>query len=286
MNYVFQKHVTHSLQHNRADFNARLDVANSHLKFYHSHVGGLPKAVLELGSGWQPIVPVAFWLCGTSGTLTSIDIEDLRREEQVFDMLKTFEELEPGELLRRLPLLRMDRFRRLQDEVRTMDPSGAQRFLMEAGIRFVVGDACRTDFPSHHFDQIISNYTFEHIPRATLEGILAEFRRVLSPTGLMTHLIDMSDHYSHFDPSITPYNFLRYPRWRWRWFNNSLQYQNRLRASDYRALHIAAGLQILEERLGTNRMGELDAVPLAPEFEGYSRTDLAATHAWLVSRIS
>jgi SAM-dependent methyltransferase len=221
-----------------------------------------------------------------SGTLTSIDIENLRREEQVFDMLKTFDEMAPGELLRRLPRLSMDRFRRLQDEVRNMDPSGAQRFLTEAGIRFVVGDAGRTDFQSRQFDQIISNYTFEHIPRATLEEILVEFRRVLSPAGLMTHLIDMSDHYSHFDRSITPYNFLRYPRWRWRWFNNSLQYQNRLRASDYRALHIAAGFEIVEERLGTSRMGELDAVPLAPEFAGYSRTDLAATHAWLVTRVS
>jgi hypothetical protein len=51
MNYVFQKHVTRSLQHNRADFDARLDVAHSHLEFYSSHVGGLPTAVLELGSG-------------------------------------------------------------------------------------------------------------------------------------------------------------------------------------------------------------------------------------------
>ena len=58
-------------------------------------------------------------------------------------------------------------------------------------------------------DFICSNNTFEHIPQEILRDILVEFKRVLHPNGLMSHFIDMSDHFAHFDSRITIYNFLQ-----------------------------------------------------------------------------
>ena len=48
----------------------------------------------------------------------------------------------------------------------------------------------------------------------------------------MSSRIDLSDHHSHFDASLSPYNFLRFDDRRWRLANSSLLFQNRLRRPD------------------------------------------------------
>ena len=48
-------------------------------------------------------------------------------------------------------------------------------------------------------DLIVSNNTFEHVPRTTLLEILLEFRRVASARAVMSHFVDMADHYAYFD---------------------------------------------------------------------------------------
>jgi hypothetical protein len=100
----------------------------------------------------------------------------------------------------------------------------------------------------------------------------------------MSHFIDLADHYSHYDRRLTPYNFLRYRRSSWWLFNNRLQYQNRWRISDYRAVHAAAGFHILREENDGSAATALERVRLAPEFRHYRQEDLAVTSSWMVSR--
>jgi hypothetical protein len=95
--------------------------------------------------------------------------------------------------------------------------------------------------------------------------------------------IDLSDHYSHFDHRLTPYNFLRYSAASWRLFNNDLHYQNRLRVSDYREIHELTGFKILYERDEPLETDLIDRIALAPEFQHYDRQDLIVTRSWIVS---
>ncbi len=104
-----------------------------------------------------------------------------------------------------------------------------------------------------------------------------------SDDAVMCHRIDMNDHYSYFDASITPYNFLRYSEATWRLFNNAIHYQNRLRISDYRTLHHETGFEIVSER--NNTKPELFArVKIAPQFRAYSSDDVMVTSSWMVSQ--
>jgi hypothetical protein len=58
--------------------------------------------------------------------------------------------------------------------------------------------------------------TLEHIPPDDLAAILRERHRLIRHGGGMSMLIDYSDHWSHFDHSITEYNFLQFTESRWR----------------------------------------------------------------------
>jgi hypothetical protein len=117
-----------------------------------------------------------------------------------------------------------------------------------------------------------------------LTGIFAEFKRLASPHAAMSHYIDLYDQFSIFDRSITPFNFLRYSTNRWKWLRSPLIPLNRLRISDYRALHDPAGFAIIKEVNTSGSVDDLGKVRLAREFQHYSTADLLVMTAWLVSR--
>ncbi len=94
----------------------------------------------------------------------------------------------------------------------------------------------------------------------------------------MSTLIDYQDHYSYADSSISAYNFLRYDEREWARWNPSLQYQNRLRHSDYRAMFDAEGFVIVDDQPVTGSPADLEtiaALPLASLFRDRNPYDLA-----------
>jgi hypothetical protein len=93
----------------------------------------------------------------------------------------------------------------------------------------------------------------------------------------------MADHYAQFDHTLSVYNFLRYSDRKWRWINNRLQYQNRLRLNDFRAIQRAAGWDIVSETNVTGPVRELEALTLAPRFRDIPNADLAVVTGWFVS---
>jgi SAM-dependent methyltransferase len=148
-------------------------------------------------------------------------------------------------------------------------------------------DARSTGRPSGSMDAVVTTSTLEHIPAADLAAILRECHRLLRDGGGMSMQIDYSDHWSHFDHRLTPYNFLRFPQREWDRWNPALQYQSRLRHSDYLALFDAAGFEIARcETAGDDEAGleDLAAVPLAPPFDQYDEHDAAITFAHVVAR--
>ena len=145
----------------------------------------------------------------------------------------------------------------------------------------------RPGLPDASVDFISSTDVCEHIPEPDLAGILRECARLLRPGGLVSFRIDLADHYSYFDKSLSRYHFLRYDDQRWRWANSPLQYQNRLRVTDYRRLVEGAGFEVVSwsPSLPKNAVAELSGLPLAPHFrDGYTPEELGVTVLSFVAR--
>ena len=83
------------------------------------------------------------------------------------------------------------------------------------------------------FDAIISTNVIEHISKKQFEIILEKFRKVIKNSGILSFIIDYSDHYSHTDRNITSTNFLKYSKSEFKKYNTPLLLQNRLRHYDY-----------------------------------------------------
>ena len=120
----------------------------------------------------------------------------------------------------------------------------------------------------------VSNSVLEHIPEGDLPTIVGSSEHAI-------HNIDYKDHYSNFDRSITPYNFLRYSSRSWKLFNPAAHYQNRLRHSDYVRLFESLGYSIeCEVRQPENAAQLLKTVPINEEvLARYSFEELLPTGA-------
>jgi len=96
------------------------------------------------------------------------------------------------------------------------------------------------------FDICISTTALEHFNVIDLQNYLLDLKKVLNDNGLVSSLIDYSDHYSHTDKNIDALNFLSYSKKEWEKYNNSYLYQNRLRHQDYKKLFIDQGYKIVK----------------------------------------
>jgi SAM-dependent methyltransferase len=277
VNYLFQRHVSRSLPASEAGFRRKLERAASHLDAYDAH--GPERArdaavFYEFGAGWDLGVQLAYWALGVDRQIL-VDIHSNLRFELVN---KTIERLEaPAD-------------ERLVRRPGAADVSSAEDLEQRFGIAYVAPrDARATGFESGSVDFVSSTNTLEHIPAADLVPILVECRRLLREDGIMSSRIDLRDHYSYFDASLSPYNFLRYSERAWRLYNSRLLYQNRLRRTDYVRAFTDAGFEIVEEMASSGDETALESLrelELAPRFRGYPLDELAVTALVVIARPS
>lgn len=277
-NRLFQRHVTRRLRMTEKRVTGKWAQCVRHGSHWREHGEARPATVLELGTGWYPVVPVGLFLLGTERVYT-VDIAGMMQDDaplQTADMYLRL--LNEGRLAGAEPA-RIERLR----AARARATTGAE-LLAALAIESLVADASRLPLRVETVDMFVSNNTLEHIPEASLRSIFAEFARVGRAGSLMSHFIDMADHYALFDGSITVFNYMRYSDQQWRRYNNPLHFQNRLRLSDYRRLHEDEGWTILVEDATEGSAEQLATVPLAPSFRRYSGHDLAVFESWMVSR--
>jgi cyclopropane fatty-acyl-phospholipid synthase-like methyltransferase len=146
-------------------------------------------------------------------------------------------------------------------------------------------DATQTGLPTQSVDLVYSNNTLEHISKPVLEGLFQEAHRLLRRKGVMMHHIDLTDHYSHQDASITSINFLHFTETEFRKYNNRFIYQNRLRPNHYRELIERAGFRVVAWSVDVNEraMQPFSKKLLAAPYDQLSREEICAARVRVVA---
>lgn len=287
INYFFQKNVTGGVHLSDEHFALKIGHARDHYGYLREASSEKKeRSILELGTGWYPIVPILFYLT-SAGRVTSVDIQQwMTRETQQLTILKFRQWKESGLMDDLLESIDPGRWDQLMHVLHSPEKFSKEDINQLLGFSPLVADARKLSMPDGSVDFICSNNTFEHIPGEILADILVEFKRVLHPAGSMSHFIDMSDHFAHFDPRITIYNFLKFSEKAWRLMDNSIQPQNRLRHRDYLEMYRQIGLPVSHEEIRPGKLQELKRVKVHPEFSDYSETELAISHSYIISRLS
>lgn len=227
--------------------------------------------VLEIGTGWYPIVPVHMALAGWN--VATVDITTHLTSERVVATFREFMcreaelSVDPG-AVDRLQWIRRwcaDDSGLPQDPKELLEPLGIVTFV--GGLRTIPA-SCR-------FDLVCTNNTLEHVDEADMKSLLDGTYHLSAPEGISSHIVDLGDHFAHLDRHITPFNFLRYSKRTWRMIDNRIQPQNRLRVPDYRALFSRSGFRaVAEQRLEVDRTA-LARVKLHADYRRIDADELA-----------
>jgi Methyltransferase domain len=285
-NTLLQQHLTKSQELNDARFELALQRCRKHLESYfairgHSQ-GGF--SVLELGTGWYPLIPIGMYLCGASDIWT-FDVEPLLSPERTRIALRFFSRYaQRGTLTNLLTWIEAGRLRFLLDLAQRSEGSTVSEILQPIQIYPVVGDASKTKLRSGSIDFFFSNATLQYVPEEAIAALFREFRRLAAPSAGMSHFISTRDDFAFFDVSITSYNFLKFSDATWRLFAGAIHSQNRLRPSDYKRLHKTGRWTISAEDSIQGCPEDLRRVDLAEKFREYSQEDLLCLETWLTSQ--
>jgi hypothetical protein len=284
INYLFQKYVTKGENLNDEYFIDRLGHAKKHIQYYQNITGNrFPNSCLEIGTGWYPVVPISFFLIG-SETIYSVDIKMLTSKERLATTLRKFVELVDGGKLNDFFDYQTERFNVIQVILSDLENYDLSQMLQLLKITYLIEDARKLSLPVNSIDLINSNNTFEHIAPKILIPILKEFRRIVKKEkGVMSHFIDMSDHFAHFDKSINIYNFLQFSNRQWNWIDNSIQPQSRLRIYDYKNIYEELQIPITELTFREGSITELKSIKLDHSFSNKSLEEIAISHCHFIS---
>jgi len=240
----------------------------------------------ELGTGWYPVVPLSLYLTGAKHIFTI----DISAHLNLASLLKTIEKLneweKEGKLKSYLPQIKNERWTKLQLLFNKKNELNINDMLAEFGITTIVGDARKVKLPQESVDFICSNNTFEHIYPNILKEILQEFKRLIKPGGIMSHFIDMSDHFAHFDKSISIYNFLQFTEKQWQWIDNSIQPQNRMRFCQYELMYKHLKIPFERSVVESGDLKTLSKISLKAPFKAFAKEELSISHGYMLTKFS
>lgn len=284
-NEQFQTRVTRSLDLTDSRFEGRLEHCQLHLQHVREFRPDLRDrfTVLEIGTGWFPVVPVGLFLCG-AGEIWTFDIAPLVKAGRVRAMLRKFSDYARlGRLSSFLPEVRPERLAALDRVLGQTGTSGVE-MLEGLGIHACTREAQNTGLPAASIDFFTSTGVLEYIPPGVLRQILDECHRVGREGALQSHYLNLVDQFSYFDRSITPFNFLKYSPRIWGYLNSPLTWQNRLRVSDFRKIFREHRFDVIKESNTPGDASQLRSTQIAPEFKEYAEEDLLVLFSWLAAR--
>jgi len=222
---------------------------------------------MEIGTGWYPTLPVCWHLAGAAEVITF----DLQRHLSQRLTRRMLTALEPHLLAIATASERTE-----------ADVRAAYADLQACRLPLdyqAPADATTSQLPDNSVDAVFSNSVLEHVPRPVIAAMMRESYRVLRAGGLSIHSVNCADHYAYFDKQITFINYLTISKKGWQFWNNDLQYQNRMRPQDFIELSEAVGLKtVLAKHKPRPALLEiLPTLAIAPEFQKYSPEQLCCT---------
>lgn len=284
INYFFQKYVTKGVFLSDEYFYDRLGHAKAHIQHYQQYTGkSCPQSSLEIGTGWYPIVPISLFLIGAE-KIYSVDISFLISKERLQTTLERFVACHEAGKLTEFVQFIPEKYNIIKNILENYNSISLEDALKTLNLTYLVEDARSLSLSDQSIDLVNSNNTFEHIYPEILIPILKEFKRVVKRNGgIMSHFIDMSDHFAHFDKTINIYNFLQFSDIEWKWIDNSIQPQNRLRIYDYKQIYTDLGLPITFEDFRPGNLDELKSISLSKKYTDFPLSEVAKSHCHFVS---
>lgn len=239
-------------------------------------------AVLEVGTGWvhfESIVIRLFY----DVEATLFDVWDNRQ----LDALKLyFSQLE--ELIYHEMDLSSEQKKRVRQIIELItDAETFDRLYQDLQFQYVINPNGNLKSIKDASCQFVYSYNvLEHVDRKTVPNLIHDIHRVLKPGGFSYHDIDITDHLISFARTRDMHRkyYMRFSDKTWkRYFDNKVQYINRIQCPEWLAYFHQSGLELVEKETVTD---DMDSIQVANSYNQLEKDDLGCTRLRVVHRKS
>lgn len=248
----------------QSDIDSYIERGNLLLNLYEKY-GAINEnnTLLEIGTGWMHWYSLYTRLF-YNVNITMTDVWDNRQ----------FEALKASFL----------KLKELSDNPSSREYSPAIDLILNAGcfkklyeplnLSYIIDNEGSLDqFQSNTFDVAFSFHVLEHVPKEKTNDLVKNIYRLLKPGGFSIHQIGIDDHLSHYDKKESLMNYLRYSDKTWKiFFQNEVQYFNRLLMSDWMNIFSRQGFILMEK---IEEHANIDSLKIHPQYQRYGKADLS-----------
>ncbi|WP_298516056.1 methyltransferase domain-containing protein [uncultured Kordia sp.] len=218
------------------------------------------KTILELGSGWAPIIPYSFTHFANAAQVVTYDINE-HYDSKTINKLNTYYKTN------------------YQIEIAAENGKYALPNNVTYYPKTNLADE-KTHF-NEHIDLVFSRFVLEHIPPEDLLKIHQSFAKKLPKSAYILHMISPSDHRAYDDKSLSYYDFLKYSPEEWKQKHTKFDYHNRLRLPNYLEIFEKAGYEVVSlgyDTCDTNseKYRKFKELTLHKDFQEYTEEELLA----------
>ena len=217
------------------------------------------KNILEIGSGWMPIMPYFFKQLGEAGNSYTYDINE-HYDNVYIDELNSIFENNYG----------------LTDK-----NSFKGKYNFPEFVKYFPNSNVITSELANGIDIIFSRFVLEHVTPSDLKAMHERFYNQYDENTMILHFISPSDHRAYSDKSISHYDFLQYSQKEWDNIQTKFDYHNRLRLPQYLDVFSKAGFEIIHleyDKVDTSskKYEKFKQLKIHSDFMSYSEEELLA----------
>lgn len=236
---------------------ASYDTITSILKEKSIHLKN--KTILEIGSGW---IPMLAYFLKVNGEIDKVYTYDINKHYKQKNLDNCFNYIKSNYKTNIKPIK--------QGEYTLPD------FIEYHPFTNVINAKLTNDI-----DLVISRFVLEHITPEDLAAIHIKLYDSLPDDALILHLISPSDHRAHSDSSISLYDFLKFSKSEWDKIQTKFDYHNRLRLPNYLEIFKSAGFEVLyveydKAKENEEKYKKFKALKIHPDFSRYTEEELLA----------
>ncbi len=234
---------------------------NSYLTFERlakkADVSILDKRVIEIGSGWLPLMPYFFKYLGKASRVKTYDLNKHYNKKNINKLNRKFSE-------------------KFGLAVKSAENG---KFNLPDGIEY---------YPKIDLAQIFiknarvvfSRFVLEHVSPLDIKKMHLKFKKEI-PEACIIHLISPSDHRAYAGRNLSNQEFLRYSEHKWNKKQTRFDYHNRLRLPQYIQIFEDLGYEILlleyePAKENSEAYRKFKSVPLHPDYQKYTDDELTA----------
>ncbi|HRJ30843.1 MAG TPA: methyltransferase domain-containing protein [Cyclobacteriaceae bacterium] len=207
------------------------------------------RRVVEIGSGWLPILPYELIFSYQASEVLTFDINQHYFANRIADFNKFYKHQFNVTLTSTLP-----------KEVKYFPRTNILDSAIHSG---TVG-------------AMVTRNVLEHISPDDLYSIHQQANSYLKDDGFIIHQISPSDHRAYSDQSLSLWDFLRYSQREWDRIQTRFDYHNRWRLPQYIEMFKACGFEIVFLSYKSAKKGQRLPAKIHADFEKYTTEEYTA----------